>query len=364
MFKKFIASILFCISAIAIATVSVSATPQTFTDVNPNDWHYEYIEQMTKDGYLAGYGNGKFGPNDNVTAAQMITMLERVYGDEKNIPSASEWNTYPWHKLDWVDGSYFFGRYNENISRETTAYLLFKASGLTLLCPENYETNYTEIVSDILFTANKYGYIIGFDDGKLHGNSLLTRAQACAILYRAIYENPNPEIPEMKSKSNINYKLLGYNNYEDRTIQVIEKELRYLPQKVINSFIKNNYNLVFANSNEYENFFKETCGTYMYSIGFYYKPQKVIGINDIKAKTIIHEFGHYLASEYGNKTDLNNLFNTEVSGVVKTIGRDYPKTSYQEFFADAFACYQLKNEQLKQNAPQTYEYIKNMISNL
>lgn len=95
-----------------------------------------------------------------------------------------------------------------------------------------------------------------------------------------------------------------------------------------------------------------------------YKPQKVIGINDIKAKTIIHEFGHYLASEYGNKTDLNNLFNTEVSGVVKTVGRDYPKTSYQEFFADAFACYQLKNEQLKQNAPQTYEYIKNMISNL
>ena len=56
MFKKFIASILFCISAITIATVSVSATPQTFTDVNPNDWHYEYIEQMTKDGYLYVHG--------------------------------------------------------------------------------------------------------------------------------------------------------------------------------------------------------------------------------------------------------------------------------------------------------------------
>ena len=48
---------------------------QAFDDVPADHWAARYIAYCQHNGIIAGYGNGKFGPNDPVTAAQFTKML-------------------------------------------------------------------------------------------------------------------------------------------------------------------------------------------------------------------------------------------------------------------------------------------------
>lgn len=51
-----------------------------FTDVKPGSWYTGYVNLAYSEGLLAGYGNGKFGPDDPVTYGQAATLLLRILG--------------------------------------------------------------------------------------------------------------------------------------------------------------------------------------------------------------------------------------------------------------------------------------------
>lgn len=51
-----------------------------FSDVPSNHWANGYIGKAVKLGIVNGYGGGKFGPSDNVTYEQAVTMLMRTIG--------------------------------------------------------------------------------------------------------------------------------------------------------------------------------------------------------------------------------------------------------------------------------------------
>ena len=52
----------------------------SFSDVATGQWYSEYVEWASSIGLVEGYGNGKFGPNDSITHAQMYVLMER-YAD-------------------------------------------------------------------------------------------------------------------------------------------------------------------------------------------------------------------------------------------------------------------------------------------
>lgn len=52
----------------------------SFSDVAAGQWYSEYVEWAASIGLVEGYGNGKFGPNDSITHAQMYVLMER-YAD-------------------------------------------------------------------------------------------------------------------------------------------------------------------------------------------------------------------------------------------------------------------------------------------
>lgn len=58
--------------------VIVSASKR-FGDVSAKHWAYGYIYAMTKAGYLKG-DNGNFRPEDNITRAELVTVLNRIAG--------------------------------------------------------------------------------------------------------------------------------------------------------------------------------------------------------------------------------------------------------------------------------------------
>lgn len=53
-----------------------------FDDVEAGKWYVPYVNWAYIKGVIAGYGNGNFGPEDNVTGVQAATMLSRLVGYE------------------------------------------------------------------------------------------------------------------------------------------------------------------------------------------------------------------------------------------------------------------------------------------
>jgi hypothetical protein len=50
-----------------------------FTDVTPDMWSCIYIKRLKELGITTGYGDGRYGPYDEVTRAQMAAFLSRAF---------------------------------------------------------------------------------------------------------------------------------------------------------------------------------------------------------------------------------------------------------------------------------------------
>ena len=51
----------------------------SFTDVGHDHWAYEAIETMKQEGILNGYSDGRFGPYDSTSRAQLAVIIYRLY---------------------------------------------------------------------------------------------------------------------------------------------------------------------------------------------------------------------------------------------------------------------------------------------
>lgn len=56
------------------------ANKNLFSDVKSGAWYTGYVNLAYKEGIISGYGNGKFGPDDEITYGQFVTMLIRLLG--------------------------------------------------------------------------------------------------------------------------------------------------------------------------------------------------------------------------------------------------------------------------------------------
>ncbi|HWQ75343.1 MAG TPA: S-layer homology domain-containing protein [Syntrophomonas sp.] len=58
-----------------------------FTDCDYNDYYGKYIDWAAENNIIGGYGNGKFGPNDQITREQMAAILYRFAGFLNVLPA-------------------------------------------------------------------------------------------------------------------------------------------------------------------------------------------------------------------------------------------------------------------------------------
>lgn len=63
-----------------------------FTDVASNHWANPFICKAVELSFVSGYGDDKFGPSDNVTYEQAVTMIVRAIGGND---VAIEYGGYP-----------------------------------------------------------------------------------------------------------------------------------------------------------------------------------------------------------------------------------------------------------------------------
>ena len=80
--------------ALLIVLQPLSAFADSFKDVRQNDWYYENINILVKDGTLNGYPDKTFKPQNTITRAEFIKATMSAIGYD-NIPSQG---------MHWADG--------------------------------------------------------------------------------------------------------------------------------------------------------------------------------------------------------------------------------------------------------------------
>lgn len=65
----------------------------TFKDVTENMWSYDDIMYLSSQNLIKGYGDGRYGPKDNVTRGQVAALIHRYLLTQEGVQVATK-NTY------------------------------------------------------------------------------------------------------------------------------------------------------------------------------------------------------------------------------------------------------------------------------
>jgi hypothetical protein len=186
---------------------NISASGLDFVDVEEH-WAKAEIENWTEKGIINGYKDGTFKPNDNITRAEFITLINKVINmqGEEEI-SFEDINGGEWYYSELkkaIYGEYIGGyedntfRANDNITRQEVAVILQNL--VQLKSNEESELEKFTDTEDIptwsraaLNLAVQKGYLTGYTDKSLKASNYITRAESVMVLsnvFGTIYNEP------------------------------------------------------------------------------------------------------------------------------------------------------------------------------
>ena len=115
-----------------------SKTNENFTDVNPGDWYYDEVRIAVNNGYINGYQDGTFKPNNLITRQEAMKIITTIKNNkDNNIDKIYKYNdgnqVDEWAK-PYVEGAieagYIKGDNNNNINPKAN---LTRAEAVTML---------------------------------------------------------------------------------------------------------------------------------------------------------------------------------------------------------------------------------------
>ena len=71
--------------------------PNPFSDITPDHWAYDHIISAYTKRWISGYPDGEFKPQNNITRAEAVAMINRVLGivPDKTMAAAALHKPYP-----------------------------------------------------------------------------------------------------------------------------------------------------------------------------------------------------------------------------------------------------------------------------
>lgn len=214
-----------CIALSAVIVLTVLVTPSDavepcFSDIEGH-WAQAKIEAATYDGWINGYPNGTFQPESDVTRAEFVKMLlaathltpdsatakflhevsnARAGGNltdmENHWLTCSGWTQVA---LDFglvISSDYANGSFapNQLATRQEAAVMIVRALGLVYPAQQNENAELPFIDAQELpkwlrgyvAEAVRAGVLNGYPDKRFRGNEAVTRAEAVAMIFRAM----------------------------------------------------------------------------------------------------------------------------------------------------------------------------------
>ena len=227
----------FCVNVYADAT---------FSDVPESHWAYSEIQYFYDSVVIDGVGNGMFAPNDNVTREQFAKMISRIYdktyyGYKAEVQTFSDVTPERW-SYDYIESvkEYLTGYYPQDgqnffnpegvATREDVAYALVKIGGLDKeISGDNTVLNDYKDSHKVSYNLRQYvsiavqaGLLRGYEDNTIRPQEGITRAGTATLLFRAIkrpvsednmVEEPEKE-PELQEEVKEEVKGIKITNIE------------------------------------------------------------------------------------------------------------------------------------------------------
>ena len=176
----------------------VDCPSRGFSDLGSvGTWYHEAVDYVLRNDLMGGYGNGLFGPNDNLSRAQFAQILFNKegrpvvnyllqYGDV----AEGAWYTEAirWATSRGIVGGYGNGTFgpNDNITREQLAVMLWRYAGSPAATDKELHFTDADQASGFALEALRWavenGIINGYGDGQLAPQGLATRGQVAQML--------------------------------------------------------------------------------------------------------------------------------------------------------------------------------------
>lgn len=187
--------VLFCSSTFSFAG--------NLTDIQGH-WAEASIEKAIQEGYVKGYPDSTFKPDNVVTRAEFVTMVNAAYQVPLNGTGNdfTDIQTTDWFASDvWsaVEKGYVNGyddntfKPNQYIKREEAACLIQKLTKMSGGSKKNFadSAQIDSWAQDAVDTLTLKGIMAGYPDGTFKPTGNLTRAEAVAIIGNALSDGTN-----------------------------------------------------------------------------------------------------------------------------------------------------------------------------
>ncbi len=184
-------------AGVKVYVLSSSDAKIPLTDIETH-WAKDYINELYYDNVVSGYGDGRFGPDDKLTRAQIvkIALLAFDHGDDNNGENPfsdlaqSEW--YFDYVLAAAEQEIVTGysdktfRPNNEVTRAEALKIVLTAGGLVAFPSVIPNFSDVDTVADWFAKYTAYakssGLISGYEDGTFRGNQSITRGEVCKIV--------------------------------------------------------------------------------------------------------------------------------------------------------------------------------------
>ncbi|NPV89770.1 MAG: DUF4430 domain-containing protein [Firmicutes bacterium] len=177
------------------------APAQSFTDVPESFWASDAIINLNLLGYVNGYPDGTFKPDNQVTRAEFVSILDKVLKLPGYSPAAPDFSDV--FSQDWFYGAVenavhagiikgYGSTFNpdQQVTREELAVIMVNALGGNeeAMASMNEKTSFSDDAGisgwarGFVVVAVKKGLIKGYPDGGFNPQGSATRAEACVII--------------------------------------------------------------------------------------------------------------------------------------------------------------------------------------
>ena len=192
--------------------VPAFAADKTFPDVTGRDWCYTQVIQAAKTGLMNGYADGRFGKNDPITRGQMVQILYNYYGEDcgtnsgfSDVP-ASAWyaKAVTWASKKGVVSGYSNGTFgpDNQLTREQMVTILYNVADKPETNPSaiSQYSDYHQVAS---YAADGFAWAVsnkvvsGTSSTTLSPRGTATRAQVAVILVRYLENVEGVKFPEV-----------------------------------------------------------------------------------------------------------------------------------------------------------------------
>lgn len=208
-----------CLLAVTmLLALGVTASAAEFTDVPAGSDYAEAVQWASDNGYIYGYGDGRFGVNDNVTRAQLATIFHRAAGT----PAASgtsrfsdaEAGAYYINALSWAETAGLIAGYPDGqfgvgdpVTRQQVATILWRWAGSPAASAGNYsdENAISAYAQTAVDWSRSNGIIAAHSDGRFAPTDNATRGEIVSALYNYMGKTSTPPASTGNGKTLVAY---------------------------------------------------------------------------------------------------------------------------------------------------------------